>query len=70
MIYLEDTKGTGKADVKKVLYTGFGIDNIKQLLNSLQWGLDNWIYGANGLLGGVIRGQARGVRDWRNMRRA
>jgi putative membrane-bound dehydrogenase-like protein len=55
IIYLEDTKGTGKADVKKVLYTGFGVDNIQQLLNSLQWGMDNWVYGCNGASGGTIR---------------
>ncbi|HEV3145721.1 MAG TPA: PVC-type heme-binding CxxCH protein [Gemmataceae bacterium] len=55
IIYFEDTKGTGKADVKKVLYTGFGLDNIQQLLNSLQWGMDNWVYGCNGASGGTIR---------------
>lgn len=55
LIYLEDTDGDGKADVKRVLYTGFGIDNIQQLLNSLQWGLDNWVYACNGASGGNIR---------------
>ncbi len=55
LIYLEDTNGDGKADVKKVLYTGFGVDNIQQLLNSFQWGLDNWIYASNGASGGTIR---------------
>ncbi|MFL5340940.1 MAG: PVC-type heme-binding CxxCH protein [Gemmataceae bacterium] len=54
LIYLEDSKRDGKADVKKVLYTGFGIDNIQQLLNSLQWGLDNWVYAVNGASGGTI----------------
>jgi putative membrane-bound dehydrogenase-like protein len=41
IIYLEDTKGTGKADKKRVLYTGFGLSNIQQMVNGLQWGLDN-----------------------------
>jgi putative membrane-bound dehydrogenase-like protein len=59
IIYFEDTKGTGKADVKKVLYTGFGLDNIQQLLNSLQWGMDNWVYGCNGASGGTIRSQEK-----------
>src|SRR5262245_7996569 len=53
--YLEDTDGDGKADVKKLLYTGFGVDNIQQLLNSLQFGMDNWVYGNNGSSGGTIR---------------
>lgn len=55
LFYFEDGDGDGKADVKKTLYTGFGIDNIQQLLNSLQWGIDNWVYGCNGASGGKIR---------------
>lgn len=42
---------------RKVL-TGFATDNYQARVNSLNLGLDNWIYGANGLLGGVIRGLA------------
>lgn len=56
LIYFEDTNGDGKADVKKVLYTGFGVDNIQQLLNSFVWGVDNWVYASNGASGGTIRG--------------
>jgi glucose/arabinose dehydrogenase len=48
IIYLEDTTGDGKADKKTVLYTGFNLANIQQMVNSLQWGLDNWIYGCAG----------------------
>ena len=29
----------------RVLYTGFDLDNIQQIVNCLQWGLDNWVYG-------------------------
>ena len=29
-------------------------------MNGLSYGLDNWVYGANGLLGGVIHGKANG----------
>src|SRR4051812_23921323 len=36
LIYLEDTTGTGKADRKRTLYTGFNLANIQQLVNSLQ----------------------------------
>jgi putative membrane-bound dehydrogenase-like protein len=39
----------------RVLYTGFNLDNIQTLLNSLQWGLDNWVYGCAGTKGGEIR---------------
>src|SRR3989442_2975797 len=61
IIYAEDTNGDGKADVVKTLFTGFATENYQARVNSLTLGLDNWIYGANGLLGGVIRGEARAV---------
>jgi putative membrane-bound dehydrogenase-like protein len=46
ILYLKSTTGAGKADVRKVVFTGFGRGNVQGLLNSLQWGLDNRIYGA------------------------
>ena len=46
-------------DVKKV-FSGFITDNYQARVNSLSLGLDNWIYGANGLLGGTIHGVAGG----------
>ena len=55
LLYLEDKKGTGAADRRRVLYTGFNLANIQQLVNSLQWGLDNWVYGVAGSDGGTIR---------------
>jgi putative membrane-bound dehydrogenase-like protein len=55
LIYLEDTKGTGKADRRRTLYTGFDLANIQQLLNSLQWGLDNRVHACAGGKGGDIR---------------
>jgi putative membrane-bound dehydrogenase-like protein len=55
IVFLEDTDGDGRADRKRTLYTGFGLDNIQQLINSLQWGLDNWVYGCLGSNGGTIR---------------
>ena len=54
IIYLKDTKGTGKADLKEVWYTGFDLTNIQQLPNSLQWGLDNRIWGMVAGTGGMI----------------
>lgn len=55
LLYLEDTNGDGKADKTTVLYTGFYTANIQQMLNSLQWGLDNWVYGICGSDGGVVK---------------
>jgi putative membrane-bound dehydrogenase-like protein len=55
LLYLEDTTGSGKADRRRTLYTGFSLTNIQQLLNSLQWGLDNYVYACAGFDGGTIR---------------
>jgi putative membrane-bound dehydrogenase-like protein len=46
IFYLKDTTGDGKADEKRVLYTGLGLSNVQGLINSFQWGLDNRIYAA------------------------
>ncbi len=46
-------------DVQKLL-TGFFTDNYQARVNGLSYGLDNWVYGANGLLGGVIHGMSNG----------
>lgn len=43
------------ADTRKVLFTGFTPANFEARVNSLSWGLDNWMYGGGGLLGGLIR---------------
>src|SRR6516225_7988807 len=55
ILFLEDTKNTGTADRQRALYDGFTLSNIQQLINSLQWGIDNWVYGCAGSNGGTIR---------------
>jgi putative membrane-bound dehydrogenase-like protein len=55
LIYLQESGGRGKADRRRTLYTGFDLANIQQLLNSLQWGLDNWVHACAGGQGGTIR---------------
>ncbi len=55
ILYAEDTKGTGRADVVKKLYSGFGTDNYQARVNSLEYGLDGWVYGSCGLFGGQIK---------------
>ncbi len=60
ILYAEDTDGDGRADVRKKLFTGFATENYQARVNSLQLGLDNWIYGSSGLLGGSIKGTING----------
>ncbi len=60
ILYAEDTTGGGKADVVKKLYSGFGTDNYQARVNSLQYGLDGWVYGSCGLFGGKIKSHLTG----------
>jgi putative membrane-bound dehydrogenase-like protein len=55
VFYAEDTDGDGKADVRKPIFTGFREGNQQHRVNGFEYGLDNWIYGANGDSGGQIR---------------
>ena len=54
ILYAEDTNGDGKADKVEKLYSGFGTENYQGRVNSLQYGLDGWVYGSCGLFGGNI----------------
>ena len=60
ILYAEDTNGDGRADKVEKLFSGFATDNYQARVNSITLGLDNWLYGANGLLGGVITDHATG----------
>jgi putative membrane-bound dehydrogenase-like protein len=53
IIFLRDTDGDGKADVRQVLFSGFLEGNQQLRINGLRWGLDNWIFCA---VGGHYRG--------------
>jgi putative membrane-bound dehydrogenase-like protein len=55
IFYAEDTDGDGKADVRRPLFVGFHEGNQQHRVNGLVWGLDNWLYGANGDSGGRVR---------------
>lgn len=55
ILYLEDTNGDGQADIRRVEWTGFATGSQQLRANALHWGLDNWIYGANGRVGGDVR---------------
>ncbi|HVX64296.1 MAG TPA: PVC-type heme-binding CxxCH protein [Pirellulales bacterium] len=54
ILYAEDSDGDGVADVRRVLYSGFGTNNYQARVNSLVYGLDNWVHGSCGLFGGQI----------------
>ncbi len=60
ILYAEDTDQDGKADRVVKVFTGFSTENYQARVNSLGLGLDGWIYGANGLLGGVITNHLSG----------
>ena len=55
VLYAEDTDGDGKADIRKVVFTGFAEGNQQHRVNGFTRGLDNWLYLANGDSGGTIR---------------
>lgn len=55
LFYAEDTNGDGKADVRTPLFVGFSEGNQQHRVNGLVWGLDNWLYCANGDSGGGIK---------------
>jgi putative membrane-bound dehydrogenase-like protein len=54
ILYAKDTDGDGVADLKKVMFAGFGNENVQGLLNGLLWGPDGWIYGVTSSNGGEI----------------
>ncbi len=47
ILWMKDNDGDGKADVRKVLYTGFPKVNPEHRITNLRYGIDNWIYAAN-----------------------
>jgi putative membrane-bound dehydrogenase-like protein len=65
ILYLQDRDGDGKADERKPVFAGFGRQNAQHVVNGLQFGLDNWITGSNGLSGGTIGGVVLNRSDFR-----
>ena len=47
ILYLKDSDGDGKADLRKVLYTGFPKVNQEARITNPRLGVDNWIYCSN-----------------------
>jgi len=48
MLFLKDTNGDDKADVREVLLPGWGIGDTHAMQSNLGRGFDNWLYGAVG----------------------
>ena len=51
MLFLADTNGDDKADVKKTLFSGFGTFDTHAGPSNLHYGFDNWIWGCVGYSG-------------------
>jgi putative membrane-bound dehydrogenase-like protein len=66
-LFLKDTDGDDKADVRTEIMTGWGINDTHAQANNLHYGLDNWLYGAvgysgfKGSIGGVEKQFAQGT---------
>ena len=58
IIYFKDTDGDNKADVRKIVFSGFGNAtdklNVQALFNSFNWGMDNRIHGSTAPNGGTV----------------
>jgi putative membrane-bound dehydrogenase-like protein len=58
IFWFKDTNGDGRADERKVVFTGFGAGrdrlNMQALLNNFTWGPDNRIHGSTAGNGGTV----------------
>ncbi len=48
LLWIADSNLDGTADKREILLDGFSNDNLQHNFNGLSYGLDNWIYAANG----------------------
>ncbi|MFN0126289.1 MAG: PVC-type heme-binding CxxCH protein [Verrucomicrobiales bacterium] len=58
-LFLKDTDGDDKADVREEIMTGWGIGDTHAQASNLHYGYDNWLYGCVGYSG--FRGKVRDV---------
>ncbi len=67
LLFLKDTNGDQKADVRDTIMTGFSTGNLQHNYNGLTFGIDNWIYAANGGNSGKLywAGDTNAVMDLR-----
>ncbi len=70
-LFLKDTDGDDRADVRKVLFTGWGKGDTHAGPSNLRYGIDNWIWGTvgyarfNGELGGEKHNFGMGIYRFR-----
>ena len=55
VLYLKDTDGDRKADLRRTVFTGFRKYNVQAVMNNFHWGLDHRIYAAGSGNGGDVR---------------
>ena len=48
ILFLRDSDGDGRCDSREVLLKGFNEGNQQLRVNGLRWGIDKWVYCANG----------------------
>jgi putative membrane-bound dehydrogenase-like protein len=60
ILYLEDIDGDDRADKQEELFTGFVEGNQQHRVNGLRWGIDQWLYVANGDSGGRVKSAKTG----------
>ncbi|MSU33211.1 MAG: hypothetical protein EXS25_11290 [Pedosphaera sp.] len=58
-LFLKDTNGDGKADIRQTILEGWGIGDTHAQANSLHYGYDNWLYGCVGYSG--FKGKVGGI---------
>ncbi|MCS6976872.1 MAG: HEAT repeat domain-containing protein [Gemmatales bacterium] len=59
ILYLKDSDGDGKADLRDVLFEGFATQNPQLRVSFPLLGPDGWVYVVNGLRGGLVRRAGR-----------
>jgi len=70
-LFLKDTNGDDRADVREEIMTGWGVNDTHAQANNLHYGIDNWLHGCVGYSGfrGTVGGKemqfAQGVYRFR-----
>src|SRR5262249_39521325 len=60
ILWQESEQAGGHAGTQRPLYTGFKPGNPQLRVNGVRWGMDGWLYCANGWSGGQPRSVATG----------
>lgn len=56
ILFLKDSDGDNRPDVREKLFTGFSEGILERRINAPIWGIDDWIYFGKGGSGGTITG--------------